>query len=404
MTSFESIVPANCKLCPLCKTRTKIVFAYGSKHPNVLICGEAPGREEDMTGTPFVGRAGKILRHLLNKSNLQEITLTNIVKCRPVATTQEFGIIKQTNRTPLPEEIDACSPYLEREISTLKPKVIVPVGLTATKFFVGNQIVRKKASKLFNMRYDYKGIPVVPTWHPAYLLRGNLFAFEEVLDAFYYAEQIIKETPKKPQYYIVKTEIAFEKAINKLQKANFLSADLETTHFLGKIIGIGFSWEDYTGIYIPLQAYNGVFLEPFWEHQEDIISALRDVFLKQYPNIVWHNATYDTRILWRDWKIPLGECHDTLLMWGALADTKMDGSPLEANLAFLTKKFLPWLEPYKGETTVGGKEVDMYKFPLEVIGKRGALDAIATLLLYKIFDQKLIAGIEHGGSSMVKRK
>lgn len=150
----------NCKKCPLYKNRKQAVFADGNPHSPLMFIGEAPGEEEDNQGLPFVGRAGQLLNKIIKKMGLErnEVYITNIVKCRP-----------ENNRDPLPEEIEKCVPYLLEQIELIKPKVIVTLGRFSggflTKMVVG---IKKYRGKWF----EFNGIPVMPTFHPSYLLRN----------------------------------------------------------------------------------------------------------------------------------------------------------------------------------------------------------------------------------------
>lgn len=150
----------DCTKCPLHKSRNKFVFGVGNPDADVMVVGEGPGAEEDKQGEPFVGRAGKLLNDILKAINFrrEDVYIANIVKCRPPG-----------NRTPLTEEMDACFPYLNKQIELIKPKLILALGLTAA------QGLLKKKESLTNMRgniYDFKGIKTMVTYHPAALLRN----------------------------------------------------------------------------------------------------------------------------------------------------------------------------------------------------------------------------------------
>lgn len=150
----------HCKNCALGNTRTKFVFGSGSDHADILFIGEAPGAEEDRTGIPFVGRAGKLLDKLLAQIQLkrEDIFIANILKCRP-----------PNNRDPLPSEIAECIPYLHRQIELIQPKVIVALGRIAAQ-----NLLRSTAS-LKQMRgrlWQYRGVDMVVTYHPAAILRN----------------------------------------------------------------------------------------------------------------------------------------------------------------------------------------------------------------------------------------
>nr|AFD03364.1 phage SPO1 DNA polymerase-like protein [uncultured bacterium W5-47b] len=149
-----------CIACKLHEGRNKFVFGSGNPNADVMVVGEGPGAEEDKQGLPFVGRAGKLLTDILKaiKFERDDVYIANIVKCRP-----------PDNRTPLPDEMDICLPYLKKQIEIIKPKLILCLGLTAAKGLL------KKRDSLTSMRgkvYEFENIKVMVTYHPAALLRN----------------------------------------------------------------------------------------------------------------------------------------------------------------------------------------------------------------------------------------
>lgn len=151
---------SSCQLCSLGKTRNKFVFGVGNPNADAMLIGEAPGADEDQQGEPFVGRAGKLLNDILKAINFtrEEVYIANILKCRPPG-----------NRDPLPIEMETCMPYLLKQIELIKPKVILCLGRIAA-----NGLLNKKLtlSALRETTYDFYGIKVVVTYHPAALLRN----------------------------------------------------------------------------------------------------------------------------------------------------------------------------------------------------------------------------------------
>ena len=153
---------AACRQCELHQSRTQTVFGVGNQHADWLIIGEAPGADEDREGEPFVGRAGKLLTQMILALGYerQQVYIANILKCRP-----------PNNRDPLPEEVRSCESYLKRQIALVRPKIILAVGRIAA------QNLLKTDAKIGAMRgrsyqYGEQTIPVVVTYHPAYLLRS----------------------------------------------------------------------------------------------------------------------------------------------------------------------------------------------------------------------------------------
>ncbi len=153
---------AACRRCELQQQRTQSVFGVGNRQARWMVIGEAPGADEDRQGEPFVGRAGQLLNLMLQAIGLkrQEVYIANIVKCRPPG-----------NRDPKPEEVAACAPYLQAQIELIKPEIILAVGrIAAHNLLHTNQ----RVGALRGQRHHYEGtnIPVVVTYHPAYLLRS----------------------------------------------------------------------------------------------------------------------------------------------------------------------------------------------------------------------------------------
>jgi DNA polymerase len=159
---------AECRLCPLAAGRTRAVFGVGDANARCMIIGEAPGAEEDRRGEPFVGRAGQLLNAMLWAMGLSRdsVYIANIVKCRP-----------PKNRDPKPEEMVACGTYLRRQIALVKPRVILAVGRVAAQHLVGSTIPigrMRGQSYFYDNADDGARIPLVVTYHPAYLLRSPL--------------------------------------------------------------------------------------------------------------------------------------------------------------------------------------------------------------------------------------
>ena len=157
---------AGCVRCGLCHGRTRTVFGTGDRKANWLFVGEGPGRNEDLQGEPFVGPAGKLLDTMLRAMDLrrgENAFFANIVKCRPTGADGR-------DRPPAPEEVAACMPYLERQIALLKPEVIVALGKTAGTALLGLPPDTSLAS-LRGKVHRRTGLPLVVTYHPAYLLR-----------------------------------------------------------------------------------------------------------------------------------------------------------------------------------------------------------------------------------------
>ena len=151
----------NCLKCELGNSRKNFVFGSGDPNASLLIIGEAPGEHEDLSGEPFVGRAGKLLDKMLlaiNMSRKNDVFICNVLKCRP-----------PNNRDPLPIEVKECEPYLKHQINLIKPKLIVALGRIAGKTLLG---VDKSLKSMRGEIHNYHNIPLIVTYHPAALLRN----------------------------------------------------------------------------------------------------------------------------------------------------------------------------------------------------------------------------------------
>ncbi len=153
----------DCKRCKLHLERRNIVFGAGNEEAKLVFVGEAPGRDEDIRGEPFVGNAGQLLTKIINAINMtrKDVYIANIIKCRPPG-----------NRDPEPDEIATCEPFLTRQIQVIRPKIICALGAFAAKTLLKTD---RKISELRGRFHDYQGIKLIPTYHPAFLLRNPRF-------------------------------------------------------------------------------------------------------------------------------------------------------------------------------------------------------------------------------------
>jgi len=166
---------AACEACALCRTRRNTVFGVGDERADWLLVGEAPGAEEDARGEPFVGQAGRLLDNMLAAIGLQRgagVYIANVLKCRPPG-----------NRNPEPGEVARCSPHLVRQIALIRPKLIVAMGRFAAQTLLSSDA---SIASLRGRTFEYQGVPLVVTYHPAYLLRNmpdKAKAWEDLLFA-----------------------------------------------------------------------------------------------------------------------------------------------------------------------------------------------------------------------------
>ena len=151
---------ANCQLCQLAKTRHNLVFGDGNPNAQIIFVGEAPGADEDEQGLPFVGRAGQLLTKIIEAMGIKrkDVYICNILKCRPPG-----------NRNPLPDEISLCEPFLKKQLQAISPKVICALGTFAAQTLLKTDV---PITLLRGRFHTYNGIKLMPTYHPAYLLRN----------------------------------------------------------------------------------------------------------------------------------------------------------------------------------------------------------------------------------------
>ena len=182
-------IEARAKACVLCKElvrcRHNVVFGVGNPRAEMMFIGEAPGADEDAQGEPFVGRAGQLLTKIIQAMGYQreDVYIANVLKCRP-----------PENRTPLPEEVANCLPYLLAQIELIKPKVIVALGATAMRALLDVQL---GITKMRGNWYNFRGIPIMPTFHPAYLLRNPAAKKEVWQDMQTVLAKLGREVPRR---------------------------------------------------------------------------------------------------------------------------------------------------------------------------------------------------------------
>jgi uracil-DNA glycosylase family 4 len=190
-----------CVKCPhLAASRTNVVFGVGNIDADLMFVGEAPGADEDAQGEPFVGKAGQLLTKIIQTMGLSRDTvyIANILKCRPDTPGQTAG-----NRKPTPAEMETCIPYLHEQIDLIKPKVLVALGGTAVEGLLGKTL---GIMKLRGTWQTYRGIPLMPTYHPAYLLRNQALSekrrvWEDMLAAM---EKLAMPISEKQRNYFLK--------------------------------------------------------------------------------------------------------------------------------------------------------------------------------------------------------
>jgi uracil-DNA glycosylase family 4 len=182
LATIKADIGDDCRRCKLHKLgRKQIVFGVGNENADLMFVGEAPGADEDQQGIPFVGRAGQLLTKIIEAIGLSrdDVYIANVIKCRP-----------PQNRNPEQDEVETCEPFLFRQIDTIKPKVIVALGTFAARTLLRTL---DPISRLRGRVYDYRGAKLIPTFHPAYLLR-NPSSKREVWEDMKVARKLLQES------------------------------------------------------------------------------------------------------------------------------------------------------------------------------------------------------------------
>lgn len=170
LRALQGRVQTCVKCAHLASSRRNVVFGVGNPQAELMFVGEAPGADEDLQGEPFVGRAGQLLTRIIQAMGLErnQVYIGNVLKCRPDTPGQSAG-----NRKPTPSEMVTCLPYLEEQIAIIQPKVLVALGMTAIEGLLGKQAATASMGRLRGNWLEFRGIPLMATYHPAYLLRNQ---------------------------------------------------------------------------------------------------------------------------------------------------------------------------------------------------------------------------------------
>jgi uracil-DNA glycosylase family 4 len=185
LAQLEEQQVRSCPKCRLAQTRTQTVFGEGDVDAPIFFIGEGPGETEDKTGRPFVGRAGQLLDQMILAMGLkrEQVYIANIVKCRP-----------PNNRAPAPDEVESCTPYLVRQMQIIRPKAIVTLGLPAAKYMLSSN---STMGRLRGQWHEWRGIKLMPTFHPAYLLRS--YTVENRQAVWSDLQQVMDQIGMKPK-------------------------------------------------------------------------------------------------------------------------------------------------------------------------------------------------------------
>lgn len=400
-----------CTRCDLCQSRKRIVNGRGDEHADIMVIGEGPGREEDLAGKPFVGQSGTLLARLLEDAGIEprSVYLTNAVRCRPPG-----------NRKPKVSEIRACYPYLLAEIEQVRPKVIITVGATAL------EAVYKKAKLgdvLGQVLDGPHGIPIVPTYHPAFIVRGK-WAMAEIVSthmakAAAVAQgrlqvQSLEEARSRARILTTPEQVEALRGLLMADDVAVITTDSETTGLSwldDEVLGVSFSavLDGMTplraGFYVPFMVadrdkwplgQNGKpkappdwrygHLRPYWSPEDEarVVAAIGAIFDSGKP-IAIQNASFDIRMFERShaadpdlspdlhvafgWRVADHLRYDTYLLQRVINES------LPANESFLLNTYadLPYYEAEVREQTQDKHRMDLGDN--EVVGVYGALDA-----------------------------
>lgn len=414
---------AGCTKCPLSELRpTQVVNGIGPLDARIMIVGEAPGPEEDVKGQPFIGRAGKKLDSLLTRAGIHrsQLRITNATRCFPRLRTVE-GF-----RAPSYEEIEACRSYLEEEIRVVRPNVIVPVGNAALSALLGTKkakISEHRGKEIWSEKFNCK---IIPTYHPSAVMRNpNLEEtvtqdFRRIIESSRYPEM---SKPIEGNYVTINTIEQFDAFCERISQIEESAIDLETSGFnwrKDKIMGVSFSWQKGTGVFLPITKWIGIEHErielkdkkirrkgiteikkievivkeledtyhPWWADKQDyVMTKLRSIM---ESDIKWiaQNGKFDWKFfLQMGWNIkPLA--YDTLLMHYLLNETGKGSHNLEdMSLQYLGRgqhkqELEDW---FKANGMADSDSRNYARVPSELLFKYGATDADDTLQLKQMF-------------------
>ena len=389
----------SCTLCELHKKRKNIVPGQGPIDAKIIIIGEAPSTEDDMSGYPFYGPNGRMLNSLLQKAGItrNEVYVTNVVKCFPasdVKPANKWSGKFTPNRAPTDEEVTACSAYLEEELSKLtSKKVIVPLGNVALKYIAGLKtcaIMSKRGAEFQSAKYN---CTILPTLHPSSLIRAPKYETAVIEDL-----KKVKILASDTQIEKIKTNYIFIDTIEKLnmcvedlKKSEAFSFDIETTgldFWNSKTVTIAMSNAIGKAYFIPLLEAGGS-EEPYWkENQEYAIKCIKEIMESPAKKIA-QNAKFDTQHL-RVLGIETNNLSfDTLLAHHLLNENAEGMHGLKAMAWSYTD-----MGGYDQELDEWYKANKQYKWqvkyvPLDMIFKYNSGDADATYRLYTIFEPML---------------
>lgn len=364
-----------CNLCKLCRINHP-VLGYGNENADIMLIGEAPGRDEVKYNKPFVGKAGKLLDECLEEAGLdrKDLYITNTILGRPPDNKIAHAWAK--------EALEVCPyTYLFDTIKKVKPMVIVLLGNTPLQQFHGFTGITKVRGEI---RY-WNGIPTIPVLHPAYFLRGKIAQSYQLVSDLRLAKKLVA-AGGEPQYVLLDT---FEKCMSILtnikENVRNFAIDTETTGlnvYKDKVFGIPLAYEEFVGYYMPIRKKDIIGNDLIWtfeqEKQEKILNTLKDILLDETKIKALHNADYDLLMLENDLGIEIkGEIVDTMIMNHLVDENR------PKTLHYLSQRYED-IAGYDYEVEKiknlldSKKNIDLLEVPLKHMTKYGAGDAIVT--------------------------
>ena len=385
---------SNCGSCTLYKDSSYHPHNYWGtlNNPDVLFVGEAPGKTEKATGKAFQGRAGQLLQKELKAIGIESFAIANVVACRPETLDPKYN--KLRDRKPTATEVKNCSENLDSIIAQVNPKYIAALGATAMNRMKIKGGITVNRGVMVETQYG----PVIPIYHPAYILRAPNFITEfrqdlKTLKSFIGGNKDIAEP--QGDYIIIEDPTEVEELETILTKRKAFAFDIETdglVFYKDKIMGIGFCNKVGIGYYVPL--LQSVSKEPYWdEHQDKVIEILKRIMTNPVKKIA-HNGKFDIKFIQHHWDIPVNNFWvDTMLLHYVLDENKPHG------LKELAGFYFPEMRNYDKalRTALTIKDFGDESFgnvPIEVLGPYCAMDCESTYRLAKTLLDQLTSGLK----------
>lgn len=378
-----------CSKCDLCKNRVEVVNGFGNLEAKILFVTDTVSGYEESAHKPLQGMNGKLFDRLLMRAGLSRgnVFITPTIRCKGAPKTPKL----------LQVSLDACREYLEKEIETIKPNVIVPMGSTALRAVMGSKalnITKERGIARYSEKYKCK---VIPIFHPAYLMQVPHYEQVTVQDLCRIKHESkspdIVLPPKKNTKVILTLE-DFYTFLADYKQAPVLACDIESTGLVfwkDKVIGISFSKNSQEGYYIPLIKGSGD-RSPLWEDKLHLVLKGIKELLEGPAQKIFHNGAFDTKMLRADLGIETTNfCWDTFIMDHLLDENARGLHGLEncalrfTDLGSYKQPVIQWFKEQK----IAEKNRDYTLLPLELIGPYGCLDSLTTFALFEIFLPKL---------------